>query len=60
MILLLLVAVWFLILLAVASLCTAARAGDRQRLIDQPVPQAWELPQPAILPARPTEDQLAA
>lgn len=51
MIPLLLVAVWFLLLLMVASLCMAAQAGDRQRLETEPS-QEWAIPHGAVLSAR--------
>jgi hypothetical protein len=51
MILLALVAVWFLLLLMVASLCMAAQVGDRQRLEVEP-PQERDVLHAAVPSAR--------
>jgi hypothetical protein len=65
MILLLVIGTWILMLLAVVSLCAAARAGDRQQQVHGPqqaVAQAqhsWELAQSPIVARRGAEDAVA-
>jgi hypothetical protein len=56
MILLPIIAAWFFVVLVVAGLCSAARAGDAQEQAAQPTPLLWELPQPVIVAARGGEE----
>jgi len=66
MILPLVVGAWILMLLAVVSLCAAARAGDRQQQVHGPqqavVPaqHSWELTQSAIVARRGAEDAVSS
>jgi hypothetical protein len=66
MIPLLVIGAWILMLLAVVSLCAAARAGDRQQQAHGPqqaVAQAqhsWELAESAIVARRGAEDAVAS
>jgi hypothetical protein len=66
MILPLVIGAWVLMLLAVVSLCAAARAGDRQQQVHdarQAVASAqhsWELAQSAIVARRGAEDAVAS
>jgi hypothetical protein len=65
MILPLVIGVWILMLLAVVSLCAAARAGDRQQQVHgpqqavAPAQHSWELAQSAIVARRGGEDAVA-
>ncbi|HLL91706.1 MAG TPA: hypothetical protein VK252_02110 [Solirubrobacteraceae bacterium] len=66
MILSLVIGAWILMLLAVLSLCTAARAGDRQQQAHgpqqavAPAQHSWELTQSAIVARRGAEDAVAS
>jgi hypothetical protein len=51
---------WILILMAVVSLCVAARVGDQQQRSVAPAEPAWEFPQPALVVRTNAEDELEA
>jgi hypothetical protein len=49
MVIALIIFAWILTLVAVAGLCAAARAGDRQQQDVAPGEPAWELPRAALV-----------